>query len=83
MKLCDIGFGASDDLVVEAEEHFFDKLKEALNLRQTMSSQLLAALILRGIPVLDSKARHDWVHDEQKMTVFSHAWKLLVNGKHS
>jgi hypothetical protein len=79
VELCRFGFKNFIFVGFEAEELFFDKLKEAMNLRQTTSSQLLAALIWRGMPALDSMARHGWVLDEEKAPVVSHAWKLLMN----
>jgi hypothetical protein len=77
VELASIGFAEYGDETTEADIFFFDKLKEALKLRETTPSQLLAALLWRGIPNFECDEMFGWSCDEQETPVFCQAWDLL------
>lgn len=58
VKLASIGFGECLYETSDADKVFFEKLKEALKLRETTSGQLLAALIWHGIPNVESNGMY-------------------------
>jgi hypothetical protein len=71
-KLASVGFGeAIHD--TEVDEASFEQLKGALKLRESTSSQLLAALIWCEIPSLEDKERTHLSFSE-----FCHTFELLT-----